>query len=215
VRDRTLFGGFCEPVHRRGPIWGNTHAKPIGPSTGGGPLVQSGRLGSANRAGLFLFHRLPAVLRCPDWSSQGEIETMIYRSLAILVVLLSISAAKAGPNEDAVAARAQWEQVYNSGDAEKFAAIYTKDAMLFGSTAQLFTGTDGVRSYFSKLPPGIKVKMGDQQAIAAGPDALLSSGFADFTLPNGTVLPFRLTLAWVKVDGKWLVAQHHGSPVPK
>jgi uncharacterized protein (TIGR02246 family) len=140
---------------------------------------------------------------------------MIYRLSAILVVLLSMTAAKAGPNEDAVAARAQWEQVYNSGDAEKFAAIYTRDAMLFGSTAQLFTGTDGVRTYFSKLPPGIKVKMGDQQAIAAGSDGLLSSGFADFTLPNGTVVPYRLTLAWVKVDGKWLVAQHHGSPVPK
>nr|WP_256576092.1 nuclear transport factor 2 family protein [Bradyrhizobium sp. CCGUVB23] len=71
------------------------------------------------------------------------------------------------------------------------------------------------RTYFSKLPAGIKVKMGDQQAIAAGPDVVLSSGFADFTLPNGTVLPFRLTLAFVKVDGKWRVAQHHGSPLPK
>jgi ketosteroid isomerase-like protein len=92
--------------------------------------------------------------------------------------------------------------------------LYTKDAMMFGSTAQLFTGTDGVRTYFSKLPAGIKVKMGNQQAIAHGPDLLFSSGFADFTLANGTVLPYRLTLALVKVDGKWLVAQHHGSPVP-
>jgi uncharacterized protein (TIGR02246 family) len=139
------------------------------------------------------------------------------RRLMVMVglVLLSMSAALAGPNEDAVAARANWEQVYNSGDADKFAALYTKDAMLFGSTAQLFTGTEGAKVYFSKLPAGIKVKMGDQQAIAAGPDVLLSSGFADFTFPNGTVAPFRLTLAFVKVDGKWLVAQHHGSPVPK
>jgi hypothetical protein len=29
------------------------------------------------------------------------------------------------------------------------------------------------------------------------------------------VLPYRLTLALVKADGKSLVAQHHGSPVPK
>jgi hypothetical protein len=29
------------------------------------------------------------------------------------------------------------------------------------------------------------------------------------------VLPYRLALALVKVDGKWLVAQHHGSPVPR
>jgi ketosteroid isomerase-like protein len=113
------------------------------------------------------------------------------RRLILLMglMLLSISAAKAGPNEDAVAARATWEQVYNAGDADKFAALYTKDAMLFGTTAQLFTGTDGARTYFSKLPAGIKVKMGDQQAIAAGPDVLLSSGFADFTLANGAVPP--------------------------
>jgi uncharacterized protein (TIGR02246 family) len=141
---------------------------------------------------------------------------MLRRFFALFVLLLvSAGMAKAGPNEDAAAVRAEWEQVYNSGDADKFAALYTKDAMLFGSTAQLFTGTDGVRTYFSKLPPGIKTRMGDQQAIAVGPDVLLSSGFADFTLKDGTVLPFRLTLAIVKVDGKWLIAQHHGSPVPK
>jgi uncharacterized protein (TIGR02246 family) len=141
---------------------------------------------------------------------------MIQRAIVLFAfVLLTVQAAQAGPNEDATAVRANWEQVYNSGDADKFVALYTKDAMLFGSTAQLFAGSEDVRTYFTKLPAGIKVKMGDQQAIAAGPDVLLSSGFADFTFPNGTVVPFRLTLAMVKVEGKWLVAQHHGSPVPK
>jgi uncharacterized protein (TIGR02246 family) len=140
------------------------------------------------------------------------------RYFAIFLVVVGLSLpqlAKAGPNEDATAARAQWEQVYNSGDADKFVALYTKDAMLFGSTAQLFTGAEGVRAYFSKLPPGIKTKMGDQQAVAVGPDVLLSSGFCDFTLKDGTVIPYRLTLALVKTDGHWLIAQHHGSPLPK
>jgi len=136
-------------------------------------------------------------------------------TLRDLQVLLSIPAAKAGPNEDAIAVRATWEQTFNSGDADKIATLYTKNAMMFGSTAQLFTGADGVRMYFSQLPAGTKVKMGEQQAIAHGPDLLFSSGFANFTLSDGTVLPYRLTLALVKVDGKWLVAQHHGSPVPK
>ena len=135
--------------------------------------------------------------------------------ISLVSALFSITAAKAGPVEDAAAVRTQWEQAYNSGDADKFTALYTKDAMLFGSTAQLFTGSDGVRTYFSKLPPGIKAKMGDQQAIAVGPNVLLSSGFADFILKDGTVIPYRLTLAMVKVDGQWLVAQHHGSPLPK
>src|SRR5262249_13900722 len=145
-----------------------------------------------------------AISRNSQWS-QKEIHRgarkMTHPALTLqnLRVLLSIS--KAGPNEDAVAVRATWERAFNSGDADKIAALYTRDAMMFGSTAQLFTGTDGVRTYFSKLPAGIKVKMGDQQAIAHGPDLLFSSGFADFTLANGTVLPFRLTLALVKVDG--------------
>ena len=140
----------------------------------------------------------------------------MYRFVILLAfVPLSWGQAKARPNEDAASVRAKWEQVYNSGNADKFAALSTKDAMLLGSTAPLFTGTDGVKAYVSKHPAGIKTKMGDQHAIAAGPDVPLSSGFADFTFPNGRVAPFRITVAIVKVDCKWLIAQHHGSPVPK
>jgi uncharacterized protein (TIGR02246 family) len=144
-------------------------------------------------------------------------ENLMHRLFAVLslvVALLAIEPAIAGPNEDAAAVRAQWEQVFNSGDYNKLTALYTTDAMFFGSIAQLVSGAEGVRTYFTELPPGIKAKMGDQQAIAVGPNVLLSSGFADFTLSNGTVLPFRLTFAIVKVDGKWLVAQYHASPVP-
>lgn len=137
---------------------------------------------------------------------------------AVFMVALGLAwpqIAKAGPNEDAAAVRAQWEQIYNSGDADRLVSLYTKDATIFGSSAQLFSGSQGVHAYFSKLPPGIKTTMGDQQAVAVGPDVLLSSGFANFTLKDGTVIPFRLTLALVKLDGRWLIAQHHGSPVPK
>lgn len=135
--------------------------------------------------------------------------------LAFVTALILTAPAQAGPDEDAVAVRANWEKVYNAGNVDAFVALYTPDAHLFGSTPQLATGADGVRGYFTKLPPGIQVKMGDQKAIAAGPNVLLSSGFAEFSLKNGTVLPFRLTFAMVKIDGKWLIAQHHGSPVPK
>jgi uncharacterized protein (TIGR02246 family) len=139
----------------------------------------------------------------------------LFAVISLVSVLLAMEPAKAGPVEDAAAVRTQWEQVYNSGDVDKFVALYTKDSLLFGSTAQLFTGSEGARTYFSKLPPGIKAKMGDQQAIAVGPNVLLSSGFADFTLQDGTVLPYRLTFAIVKVDGQWLIAQHHRSSLPK
>lgn len=76
--------------------------------------------------------------------------------ISLVSVLFSMAPAMAGPTEDAAAVRAQWEQVYNSGDADKFSALYTRDSLLFGSTAQLFVGTEGARTYFTKLPPGIK-----------------------------------------------------------
>jgi len=153
--------------------------------------------------------------RCGGRLSMENVMHKLFAVISLVSVLLSMEPAKAGPVEDAAAVRTQWEQVYNSGDVDKFVALYTKDSLLFGSTAQLFTGAEGARTYFSKLPPGIKAKMGDQQAIAVGPNVLLSSGFADFTLKDGTVLPYRLTFAIVKVDGQWLIAQHHGSPSPK
>jgi hypothetical protein len=99
----------------------------------------------------------------------------LFAVISLVSVLLSMEPAQAGPAEDAAAVRTQWEQVYNSGDADKFVALYTKDSMLFGSTAQLFSGSDGVRTYFSKLPPGIKAKMGDQQAVAVGPKTFCSA----------------------------------------
>ncbi|SEC97764.1 SgcJ/EcaC family oxidoreductase [Bradyrhizobium erythrophlei] len=115
----------------------------------------------------------------------------------------------------AAAVWAWWEKIYNSGDADKFVALYTDDPLLFGSAGKLYAGSEGVHTYFIGLPNGIKAKMGHQQTVAAGPNVLLTSGFADFILKDGTVLSYRLTFAMVKVDGQWLIAQHHGSPLPK
>ena len=51
--------------------------------------------------------------------------------ISLVSVLFSMAPAKAGPTEDAAAVRAQWELVYNSGDADKFSALYTKDAAVW------------------------------------------------------------------------------------
>jgi uncharacterized protein (TIGR02246 family) len=135
--------------------------------------------------------------------------------LSIIAALVAAEPVRAGPAEDAAAFWAHWAEIYNSGDADRFVELYTKDAMLFGSTAQLAAGSDGVRTYYTKLPAGIQAMMGEEKAVEVAPNVLLISGFVDFTLKNGTVLPFRLTLAAVKTEGQWQVAQHHGSLVPK
>ncbi len=134
---------------------------------------------------------------------------------ALLTALFAVAPATAGPLEDAAGVRSQWEQDFNAWDLDKLVALYTKDALFYGSTAALFRGQDGVRAYFSRLPPGLKVQMGEQSVVAVEPNVLLSSGLFQLTTKDGAVVPFRLTLALVKVDDQWLIAQHHGSLVPK
>jgi len=133
----------------------------------------------------------------------------------VLAALFAVAPATAGLLEDAAGVRAQWEQAFNAGDVDKLVALYSKDALFYGSTAPLFKGLDGVRTYFLHLPPGLKAQMGEQSVVAVEPNVLLSSGLVQFTTKDGVVVPFRLTLALVKVGGQWLMAQHHASPVPK
>jgi uncharacterized protein (TIGR02246 family) len=134
---------------------------------------------------------------------------------ALLTALFAFAPATAGPLEDAAEVRAQWAGAFNAGDRDKLVALYTKDALFYGSTAPLFKGQEGVRTYFSHLPPGLKAQMGEQTVIAVEPDVLLSSGLVDFTRPDGNAASFRLTLALVRVGGQWFIAQHHASLVPK
>ena len=135
--------------------------------------------------------------------------------LALLVAIAAAAPATAGPLDDAVAVRAQWAEAFNAGAVDKLVALYTSDALFYGSTAPLFKGADGVRTYFSHLPPGLQAQMGEQSAIAVEPNVILSSGLVDFKGKDGTLVSFRLTLALVKIGSQWLIAQHHASLVPK
>jgi uncharacterized protein (TIGR02246 family) len=140
------------------------------------------------------------------------------RLIAIFALLTAVFAntpAVAGPAEDAAAVRARWTNAFNAGDVSGLVALYTKDALFYGSTAPLFKGQDGVRTYFSHLPPGLKAQMGEQSVVAIEPNVLLSSGLVEFTRPDGVVAPFRLTLVLVRVGDQWFIAQHHASLVPK
>ena len=134
---------------------------------------------------------------------------------SLMASILAVAPAIAGPVEDATDVRSRWTEAFNAGDRDLLVALYTKDALFYGSTAPLFKGQDGVRAYFSHLPLGLKAQMGEQSVVAIELNVLLSSGLVDFTRPDGGVASFRLTLALVRVGDTWLIAQHHASLVPK
>jgi hypothetical protein len=136
-------------------------------------------------------------------------------TFALFAAVLATTPVVAGPVEDAAAVRTRWTDAFNAGDVNGLVALYAKDALFYGSTATLFRGQDGVRMYFSHLAPGLKAQMGEQSVVAIDPNVLLSSGLVEFTRPDGAVVPFRLTLALVRVGDQWFIAQHHASLLPK
>lgn len=137
--------------------------------------------------------------------------------LAALVLAPSITAmapASAGPLEDATAVRARWAEAVNAGNLADVMALYTKDVLFFGASASLFKSRDALQAYLASRPPGLKVQLGDHSVVAIKPNVILSSGFVEFSVPDRQPEPTRMTLALVKVGGRWLIAQAHTSPLP-
>ena len=107
---------------------------------------------------------------------------------------------------------ARWIEAFNAHDLDRHMALYTEDAMLFGSVDELQDGRPAIRAYFGNRPPGVRVKSYPMPAqCEISKDAVATAGHVDFV--NGDEpMPYRLTWLLVRRDGNWRIAQHHGSP---
>lgn len=113
---------------------------------------------------------------------------------------------------DTESLRHAWIAAFNAHDLDSHAALYTEDAMLFGSDDTLHRGRAGIRSYFAGRPPGAAVKHYPvPELVQLGPDTAVTAAFVDFT-DGATLMPYRVTWTLVRRDGNWRIAQHHGSP---
>src|SRR5690349_1151478 len=110
----------------------------------------------------------------------------------LLIALFAFGAslapsAKAGPLDDALSPlRRDYEEAYNAKDVDKLVKLFAANALYFGAREnELIVGAADLRSYFSKVNSKAKLKLGEQAVIQAAPDVLLSSGYAEFTVPDG------------------------------
>jgi uncharacterized protein (TIGR02246 family) len=108
--------------------------------------------------------------------------------------------------------RAAWIAAFNNRDLDTHASLYTEDATLFGSIPELVIGRRGVRDYFSRLGPNVKVRTYmEPHTVQISPDVVATAAHVDFADGDNPV-PYRVTWMLVKRDGNWRIAQHHGSP---
>ena len=134
-------------------------------------------------------------------------------------LVLSVTAF-AGPAEDANAVVTRWAATYSANDAEAILKLYTPDAILLGTVSQIIADTaETRRTYFSRLPgSGNKSTIGEHRTMALNDDAVLVTGFYDFTImQSGKPVDSaaRFSMLVVKRGNEWLIAHHHSSQKPK
>jgi uncharacterized protein (TIGR02246 family) len=110
------------------------------------------------------------------------------------------------------ALHAAWIDAFNRHDLDAHVALYTEDAMLFGSIPDLVLGREGIRQYFGGRGPGVHVKRYPfPRVVQLTPETAATAAHVDFA-DGDTPMPYRVTWMLVKRNGNWQIAQHHGSP---
>jgi len=137
--------------------------------------------------------------------------------MGLLLIALAPVAAFAGPKEEAGAVVERWSAAYTSNDPEAVVGLYTTDAILLGTVSPIISeGTEAIRTYFSRLKgSGSKNALGETRTIVLGEDAVLITGFYEFTsMQDGKAVPrpSRFTMLVIKRAGEWRIAHHHSSP---
>ncbi|MCE7000732.1 SgcJ/EcaC family oxidoreductase [Saccharothrix sp. S26] len=110
-----------------------------------------------------------------------------------------------------------WNRALATGDPERVADHYAPDGVL------LPTLSDNVRSdraeivdyfehFLANKPSG---EILESHVAVLGPDAAIDAGVYRFTFAaDGTQVDARYTFAYERVDGKWLIVNHHSSAMP-
>ncbi len=136
----------------------------------------------------------------------------------VFVSVATVSLAKDDTSSIAEAILKRWVETTVSSRTEEVVAMYTSDALFYGSAPELKSGKDGVASYFQALPKGgvADVVFYNPKSARVSENTIIIASYVDFHVNfTGTsrVLEYRIMLTLVKgADGNWLIAGHHAAP---
>jgi uncharacterized protein (TIGR02246 family) len=142
----------------------------------------------------------------------------------VAVLLLSVSPAIADEKADVKAAVETWGKTVADGcasDPGKIAHLYAKDGVLWGTLSpSIRNDTAAIQDYFKdacvKLPK-LAVEFKDHRVRVYG-DTAIDSGTYVFSFEKDGAkadLPARYSFVLVKNGGRWQIADHHSSTMPK
>jgi len=135
-------------------------------------------------------------------------------------VLLTSSAALAGPKEDVAAATMKWGETLGQNDPDKIVLLYATDGVLWGTISPTVrSDRAALREYFVgafKVLPALKVTFGEQLIRVYG-DTAVNTGYYTFSyvmVGETKTLPARYSFTFVKDGGNWMIVDHHSSAMP-
>ena len=131
---------------------------------------------------------------------------------------------RADDEDDVAAAMNQWGEYLAKGTSEdpgEILTLYAEDAVLWGTiSTERRDDPTAIRDYFVnayKALPNLTVTFEDPYIRVYG-DAAVNTGSYTFSYEKDgatQTLPARYSFTLVKCDGKWLIADHHSSAMPK
>jgi uncharacterized protein (TIGR02246 family) len=137
-----------------------------------------------------------------------------------LFLLGALPAALAGPKEEVAATTAKWGELFTDDNPEVIAALYDKEAVLWGTLSPKVRNTpELIREYFVgayKALPGHKVSFGEQLIRVYGNTAINTGYYTVSFVKDGEtkMIPARYSFTYVKRGKKWMIVDHHSSAMP-
>ncbi len=157
--------------------------------------------------------------------STAKESTMRFAGLCCMCLAASLAACSSVPTPDAskadVAAAGQaWATATNACELDKVLQLYHPEAVLWGTTSPTIAASPaGIRQYFDRTcnsGMNAKVAFGEQNIRLFG-DTAQNSGIYNVTVVIGgqtRVLPTRYSFAYRRINGQWLIVNHHSSLMP-
>lgn len=147
--------------------------------------------------------------------------TMKTRLVLLLTLCLGAVSARAATGADAevAAATRAWTDAFASHDADRIAALYAPEAVFWGTNSAVIRNTpELVRAYFVNLKnrPTVRIELDEQNVRVYGEVAINTGRYSVHEIKDGqpTVRPLRFSFVYRKVDGRWLIVDHHSSAMP-
>ncbi|HLP91184.1 MAG TPA: SgcJ/EcaC family oxidoreductase [Nostocaceae cyanobacterium] len=113
----------------------------------------------------------------------------------------------------------QWNQSLQTGDPNKVADNYAKDAVLLPTVSNQVRNTrEKIVDYFVGFLQNKPVGVINEKNVRIYCDKAINSGIYTFTLTNNgqtQQVPARYTFVYRKIGDKWLIVDHHSSKLPE